>query len=124
MATRKSTRSGGQKTPPRRGNEIRTHPLSKEEGTRWKRAYKKLSDETRKPFVLDRVLANLCYEYLIVGVYLSDKIAFKTRRARTARKNLESACSNILSAIHLLSGFIRKSGVPTSPLSILRDSQT
>ena len=122
MATRKSTRSGGQ-NPPRRGNEIRTHPLSKEEVARWERSYKKISAKARKRFALDTVLAHLAYEYLVVGVYLSNRAAFKTHRARAARKNLVSALSKLLSATHLLSNFIRKAGVPTSSRSILRGKQ-
>ena len=124
MAAHKSTRSGGKKAPPRRGNEIRTHPLSKEEVARWERAYKIVSDRARKRFALDTVLAHLAYDYLVVGVYLSNKAAFKTRRARAARKNLESACSKMLSATRLLSNFIRKAGVPSSLLSILRGGKT
>ena len=124
MAAHKFTRSGGQKTPPRRGNEIRTHPLSKEEVARCERAYQKFSDVARKRFALDTVLTNLAYEYLVVGIYLSNNAAFKTQKARAARKNLESACSKMLSATHLLSDFIRKAGVPTSPSSILRGRKT
>ena len=124
MAAHKFTRSGGKKAPPRRGNEIRTHPLSKEEVARWERAYKKFSDQARKRFALDTVLSHLAYDYLVVGTYLSNKAAFKTQKARAARKNLESACSKMLSAARLLSGFIRKAGVPTEMLSILRGKKT
>ena len=70
------------------------------------------------------MLSHLAYEYLVVGIYLSNKAAFKTQKARAARKNLESACSKMLSATRLLSNFIRKAGVPTSPRSMLRGKRT
>ena len=124
MAAHKFTRSGGKKAPPRRGNEIRTHPLSKEEVARWERAYKKIDNQARKRFALDTVLADLAYNYLVVGIYLSNKAAFKTQKARAARTSLESACSKMLSATRLLSDFIRKASVPTSPRSILRGRKT
>ena len=120
MATRKSTRSKGKKIPPRRGNEIRTHPLSKKEVAQWERAYKKYLGKAREPFALDEALKHLSYEYVLLGVYLSDKKAFKTLKARAARKKLGSAVSKLLSAIHLLAGFLRSSGVPMSPRSMLR----
>jgi hypothetical protein len=123
MATRKSTRSGDD-SPPRRGNEIRTHPLSQEDVARWKRSYEKFRIKARKPFALDTALTNLAHEYLVIGVYLSDETAFKSHTARRARKSLVSACDNVLSATHLLSAFIRQTGVPTSPHSMLRRNPT
>lgn len=123
MADRKSTRSKGKNIPPRRGNEIRTHPLSKEEATRWERAYKKFSDEARKPLALDEGLMHLVYEYLVIEAYLLNKKSFKTRGARAARKDLESASSKLLSAINLLCKFMRAVGLPISPRSVIRGTQ-
>ena len=120
MATRKSTRSGGKKAPPRRGNEIRTHPITKQEVVRWERVNETFDDLARKRCALDEVLAHLVLEYFVVEAYLSNETYFTEDKARAARQTLLDVSSNLLSVLSMLGAFIRKAGLPTtSPRSMI-----
>lgn len=124
MATRKSTRSGGKKAPPRRGNEIRTHPLTKREAVRWELADETFDDLARRRCALDEVLTHLVLEYFVVEAYLSNETYFKADSARAARQGLLGASSKLLSVLSLLGTFIREAGLPTSPRSMLQGKRT
>jgi len=119
MATRKSTRSGGQKTPPRRGNEIRTHPSKIRKQTLREEGLpaglrKTLRDDALKPLALDQIRMYLVVQALTLATYLECKAPFKARKARAARHHLFAAIDSIAAAIKHLTAFARSAEKPTA----------